>query len=393
LQDLIFNTHDIILLATIYQSILFALLILIVKRDKHKSDIFLIGFLLTQAAIPLHLLINYGDGFRLIALEFSPNVFRLFEIAYWLEGPLLLWYTRTLVYQHYKWSRVDCLFLAPALIYFVFMLIDFYSLNPLSKYEFMRDYRTEDASVWWHLSGLVRESLRVVFSIMCLIDIRHCRQQIRNHYSNVDKIDLGWLNFLVIAFLVVRIWAVFVSFALILSTHLNVNIDFSSMGLIGNYTTFILVSGLIFFSLMRSSLFEGIESPKEVELQKVENELSEIDPILTSKIEDHMDNRKPFLANILTLDQLAKQLEMSPRTLSNTINRHFKQNFFEFINQYRVEEAKAILTDPEQKNKTMIDVMADCGFNSKATFNTFFKKLVGSTPSQYRAEQFAKDAA
>ena len=393
MQDLIFNTHDIILLATIYQSILFALLILIVKRDKRKSDIFLIGFLLTQAAIPLHLLINYGDGFRLIALEFSPNVFRLFEIAYWLEGPLLLWYTRTLVYQHYKWSRVDWLFLAPALLYLAFMVVDFYSLSPISKYEFMRDYRTEDASVWWHLTGFVRESLRVVFSIMCLIEIRHCRQQIRNHYSNVDKIDLGWLNFLVIAFLVVRIWAVFVSFALILSAHLNVNIDFSSMGLIGNYTTFILVSGLIFFSLMRSSLFEGIESPEEVELQKIEHEQSEIDPALTTKIEDYMNDSKPFLANILTLDQLAKQMEIPPRTLSTTINRHFKQNFFEFVNRYRVEEAKAILTDPQHKNKTMIDVMADCGFNSKATFNTFFKKLVGSTPSQYRAEKFAKDVA
>jgi AraC-like DNA-binding protein len=391
LQDLIFNTHDIILLATIYQSILFALLILIVKRDKHKSDIFLIGFLITQAAIPLHLLINYGDGFRLIALEFSPNIFRLFEIAYWLEGPLMLWYTRTLVYRHYKWSSIDWLFLAPALIYFIFMVVNFYSLDPLVKYVTMRDYQTEESSIWRHLSGFTRESLRVVFSIMCLIDIRHCRQQIRNRYSNVDKIDLGWLNFLVVAFLVVRIWAIFVSFALILSAHLNVNIDFSSMGLIGNYTTFTLVSGLIFFSLMRSSLFEGIESAEEVELQKVEHEQSEIDPAVTRKIEDYMKSSKPFLANILTLDQLAKQLDMPSRALSNTINRHFKQNFFEFINQYRVEEAKVILTDPSQKNKTMIDVMADCGFNSKATFNTFFKKLVGLTPSQYRADQFAKD--
>jgi len=101
-----------------------------------------------------------------------------------------------------------------------------------------------------------------------------------------------------------------------------------------------------------------------------------------------MFEEKPFLANILTLEQLAKQLEMTPRTLSNTINRHFKQNFFEFINHYRVEEAKLLLANPEHKNTTMIEVMADCGFNSKATFNTFFKKLVGSTPSQYRAEQF-----
>jgi len=100
-----------------------------------------------------------------------------------------------------------------------------------------------------------------------------------------------------------------------------------------------------------------------------------------------MRTEKPFLAHILTLERLAKQLSMPQRTLSNAINRHFNQNFFEFVNHYRVEEAKTLLADPEHKSKTMIDVMADCGFNSKATFNTFFKKIVGSTPSQYRAEQ------
>ena len=89
MQDLIFNTHDIILLVTIYQSILFALLVWTIKHERHQSDYFLIGFLLTQAAIPLHLLVNFGDGFRLVALDFFPDSYRIFEIAYWLEGLLL----------------------------------------------------------------------------------------------------------------------------------------------------------------------------------------------------------------------------------------------------------------------------------------------------------------
>jgi len=357
-----------------------------VKKERHKSDYFLIGFLLTQAAIPLHLLINYGDGFRLIALSASPNLYRIFETAYWLEAPLLLWYTRSLVYKNYKWSRVDLLFMLPVVIYLILTTINFYSLDNTTKYLALRDYQPVEAPVFRHLTGLVRESLRVVFGVMCLIDIRHCRQQIRNRYSNVDQIDLGWLNFLVIAFLVVRVWAVFVSIALISTAHLHINIDFELMGLIGNYVTFILVSGLIFFSLMSSSLFEGIEPHDEAEHDK-EQEKSEVNPELVAKLESYMLDKKPFLANILTLEQLARQLEMPPRVLSNTINRHFNQNFFEFVNHYRVDEAKLLLADPEYQHKTMIEVMAECGFNSKATFNTFFKKLVGATPSQYRAEQ------
>jgi len=327
---------------------------------------------------------------RLLALEASPNLYHIFEIAYWIEGPLLLWYTRALVYREHKWSKIDYLFLMPVVIFLVYMTFNFFLLDKGYKTELLlNNIVVEQSLLNQFLSGFTREALRVIFGVMCLIDIRHCRRQIRNRYSNVDQIDLGWLNFLVIAFLIIRIWAVFVSVALISSSHFGFNINFSIMGLIGNYTTFILVSGLIFFSLLSSSLFEGVESQEELVKLEEERAKTQIDLELAARIENHMKEKKPFLANILTLEQLAKQLEIPSRTLSHTINHHFKHNFFEFINHYRVEEAKAMLSDPQHRSKTMIEVMAESGFNSKATFNTFFKKLVGSTPSQYRNAQFS----
>lgn len=381
MEKIIFNTHDIILLATIYQCILFALLIFFVHQERHQNDYFLIGFLLTQAAIPLHVLVNYGAEFRFIALSASPDLFRIFEIAYWLEGPLLLWYTRSLVYKNFRLKKIDLLYIAPATIYFVSMIFGFYILSEPEKVLLLENHKTEDGSLTRHISGFVRESLRVFFSALCLSDIYRSRLQIRDRYSSLEKIDFGWLNLLVIGFTTIRVWAVFVSVAIILSVHASIPIDFSFMGLTGNYTTFALVSALIFFSLTRTSLFEGVDQSPEAQ-----SEINiEVDPKLVQKLEQHMLNAKPYLANILTLEQLANQLEMSPRVLSNTINRNYKHNFFEFINRYRVEEAKQHLENSEYAHKTMIDIMADCGFNSKATFNTFFKKLVGSTPSQYRS--------
>ena len=384
MKELIFNTHDIVLLVTIYQSILFALLIFVVKHDRHPSDYFLIGFLLTQAAIPLHILINYGEQFRFIALEFSPDTYRLFEVAYWLEGPLLLWYTRSLVYKNFRFTKIDLAFITPTIIYLGYMIVTFYSMDTTAKHDLLVNYQTEQASFARHSEGFIRESLRVMFSILCLIDIRHCQQQIRARYSNIEQIDIGWLKYLVIGFLIIRIWAMLVSMAIILNVHAGISIDFGLLGLIGNYTTFLLVSGLIFFSLSRSSLFEGLDDSNVSA-----NEALKIDSEVVDKIERHMEKEQPYLANILTLEQLATQLEMSPRNLSTVINRHFEQNFFEFVNRYRVEEAKRQLSDAELKSKTMIEVMGDCGFNSKATFNTIFKKLVGATPSQYRAKQLA----
>ena len=77
-------------------------------------------------------------------------------------------------------------------------------------------------------------------------------------------------------------------------------------------------------------------------------------------------------------------------TLSRILNQHFGKNFFEFINGYRVEEAKRLLRDPDQQTASMLDILAAAGFTSKSTFNSIFKKHLGQTPSQYRQEHSVK---
>jgi len=66
------------------------------------------------------------------------------------------------------------------------------------------------------------------------------------------------------------------------------------------------------------------------------------------------------------------------------INRHFGINYYEFINRYRIEEAKRMLTSAEHKSTTITDIYLQVGFNSKSVFYTFFKKIEGITPTQYR---------
>jgi AraC-like DNA-binding protein len=77
------------------------------------------------------------------------------------------------------------------------------------------------------------------------------------------------------------------------------------------------------------------------------------------------------------------------RQVSNIINRHFKKNFYEYVNYYRVEQAKALLLQADQQ-ASMLDVMADAGFNSKSAFNRYFKKFVNMTPTEFRDSRLAK---
>jgi AraC-like DNA-binding protein/cbb3-type cytochrome oxidase subunit 3 len=109
-------------------------------------------------------------------------------------------------------------------------------------------------------------------------------------------------------------------------------------------------------------------------------------------IREYMLEHKPHLDSKLSLGQLADALQMSSHHLSHVINAEFEQNFFDFINHHRIEEAKRMLEEAEQ-DRTITEVMFDAGFNSKSVFNTCFKRRTGLTPSQYRSRCTLPDTA
>lgn len=387
MSDPIFNFHDTLLLATSFQSLMFVVLILFVKHERHVSDFFLVGFFLAQAVIPIHILINFGEMVRTIALESSPNWFHALEIALWLEGPLLLWYTRSVLYKDFTLSLSDVFFLVPAILYTMYLIPAFYLQDFSTKVLLIEQYRQTETPSSFRTIDSGREFLRVLFGIFCVIIIRRARAQIRDRYSNIERIDFAWLSYLVIAFTIARGWIVLVLLITNFAPNLGAPI-YNYMGLAGNYLTFALITTLMFYSLQRSSLFDE-HITEENDKQTKEEEL-QVDPELTKRIENFMASKKPYLMHSLNLEQLSTQLEMHPRALSVTIKRHFKTNFYEFVNSYRISEAKALLANPEMKKKTMIEISGECGFNSKATYNTFFKKLVGLTPTQYRSQKLAQ---
>ena len=100
-----------------------------------------------------------------------------------------------------------------------------------------------------------------------------------------------------------------------------------------------------------------------------------------------MQNDKPYLEPDLSLDQLASQLSLRPRVLSQALNDILQQNFFDFINRYRIEEASRLLTNPADKKITILEVLYQAGFNSKSSFNTLFKRYTGLTPTEFRQKQ------
>ncbi|NNK88327.1 MAG: AraC family transcriptional regulator [Flavobacteriaceae bacterium] len=77
------------------------------------------------------------------------------------------------------------------------------------------------------------------------------------------------------------------------------------------------------------------------------------------------------------------QLKVSPHTLSQLLNNHLHKSFSEYINEFRLNEAKKRLLDPAYEEYTILAIAFESGFKSKSSFQRLFKKYTGYTPSSF----------
>jgi len=100
-----------------------------------------------------------------------------------------------------------------------------------------------------------------------------------------------------------------------------------------------------------------------------------------------MSSQKPYLNPDLSLFKLAESLQLTPHVLSYILNEGIGQNFYTFVNTFRINEAKQLITDPKMTYLNLLGIAFEVGFNSKTSFNTAFKKITGMTPSEFKSSK------
>ncbi len=105
---------------------------------------------------------------------------------------------------------------------------------------------------------------------------------------------------------------------------------------------------------------------------------------IMKKIKDYFDNEKPYRNSDLRLTDVADRLETSVHQISQAMNDYEGISFSDFVNKYRFEEAKSMLSSPQHMKSRIIDIAYDCGFNNKTSFSNVFKRYEGMNPSEYR---------
>ena len=387
----VFNFHDVILLMTATLCCLFALLLIVTNPPKNTSNYFLAAFLIAHAFIPLHELILWGAEFKLHVRENVPGIYFIGGFAYYLDAVLLYFYVKSLVFRDFHLRPKDCLHLIPLGLFALFMILGFYRYPAAQRLEWINTEYFVYSSGYISIEFLCK-TLRVTYCAAALMLIFKYKDILKTTHSNIDKVDILWLKILVVGFMVITLMHELLAFAKVIGYLAGYDFQHPDpkgnvieyIGLSGNYALFFLVCTLVFTSMRYFSNFEAVKQKETKEPPKKSTQEKLLNPEYAEKIDSIMRSQKTYLNPELTLDMLAETLSIAAKDLSMIINRHFNLNFYEFVNGYRIEEAKKRLIDPANKDKTITDIYLEVGFNSKSVFNTFFKKLVGKTPSEYR---------
>ena len=363
---------------------LYLTLLVLVKKNKGWPEYILAAYLATLA-------ITFSATFFALAYELPDLMAFQLNISL-LLAPLFFIYIRSLTQTREQRPYILLLHLGPYLITWVYWL---YLFTVHTEYElYVLFSETPDAELpLLFVLALLLDTLAIpVYAGWSLWVLRKHKRTISNAFSYTEGIDLKWAKVLVYSAGVLWLGiAVPESFR----TDLAWDVDERSLQ-IGYAVATLFIFYLGYFGLKQGHIItwqpnaasslarpQPDDEPEPVTKYLKSGLKEEEAQVHTETLIHYVTTEKPYVQSRLSLQDLAQALDMPVRHLSQVINEHLDQTFYDFVNRYRVEEFKKRIVDPRYKNYTVLSIALDCGFNSKSSFNRIFKKVEGCTPTEY----------
>jgi AraC-like DNA-binding protein len=355
------------------QAIFLAFLLTTGKKER-LVDYFLMVWM---AFLGLHLLGVYlaASGFY----KQHPQWFGIDASFLLLEGPFLYLYVTlsTSVIKSLRWAHL--LHTIPYCFFTSYLMWYVHGYTGPDLYNHISTLMQDESNAFVTLFGFFNHFHLIVYLTLSILALRSYSMRLRDEFSYTEEINLNWLRAVVLGLSIVSL---FIIIGLLFNDVLHVvNHDFKA------YMIYAAFSFLPFFLSFIAIQQKIIYAPHTVAVAKYErSSLSGHDSkALAEQVSKLMSDEKPYLNGKLTIRDLADQMNLSAKQLSQVINENFRQNFFNYVNRYRVEEAKRKMHDKQFDHLKILMVGLDCGFNTKSSFNSTFKKITGQTPSEYKA--------
>ncbi len=298
-----------------------------------------------------------------------------------LQMPVFVGFFVTSLYSNVRLKWRDCVHLVPFLVMLLLTLpggqLPWVTDETVASPDSRTLYMTQVELVFGLIVSHVQYYTYIVAAIVILLRFRSRFQQM---FADSRSEIFRWLSQLLIVSIYAHTLTLvrsFVSFGTMTSL-------FQGLQLSGALIVLSVVTWVTLKALLHPEIFRGIDGTSSIPLKREAKPTSDTRSLSAEKkrLVTHMDGTRPYLDPELNLKTLADQMAFTPRELSELINLEFGVHFFDFVNGYRVDAAKVMLTD--QPERTVLDVLYAVGFNSKSSFNTAFKKRTHMTPSAFR---------
>lgn len=298
-------------------------------------------------------------------------------------APLIYYYIRSVVFPTFSKSDIQLWHFVPVLTYLLLKAVIFFYDSSQSGFSEVQNGYLVINFEWKYLDPimfLLRTCQMLLYLAFSFQLLHAFREKIKHYFANTYKLELNWLqNFLIVySFLYlfnctqVVIGEVIVDLSWIQQWwyYLLSGITIIYVGALGYFTK---------LSELKSVDFSSFKPTKQP-IRNTSNDLLEKRKTL---LKEYMKDQKPYLDTDLSLISLSQRIGISREELSDTINQGFDSRFNDFVNGYRIEETKRLITDGKHKSFSLLGLAFEAGFNSKATFNRAFKKSENQSPSEY----------
>ena len=368
-MDNLFNKIiEILVYGAVIQGFFFALIVYKSKKwDKKSNKILAILLIILSVSIAHSVLIDNNIG----------NPFKIKQPFILLIGPFLFFYIREILNPR-VYTLADIYHFVPFLL-FALIILPLAILNVFKTPFIISNIETLSTGIW------VFTIIQYAFYWWKIVRrINLSQASLQREFSNLEGKTLLWMkNFLHI--FGVCLLVLTLTIPVVIHTH-----NYQLVDIIIDFSLVVTIYVLVYEGLFQENIFSNkitvtsIELEQIVEVEKDKSDrLNQNNSELMQKLQTFIVEKKPYLEEGLTLTGLAQQLNMTRNQLSSLINSNTGENFYSFINKYRVEEVIKIFSDPQKKNYTILAMAYEAGFPSKSSFHNIFKKITGLTPTEY----------
>jgi AraC-like DNA-binding protein len=358
-----------------FQAFLFAIYLIFKKEGKKLSNYFIAIFIMLLA---YNVLDYFAD---LILQPFSENLTTFLQLLIYLAAPALYLHITTSLFSSYKITKRDLLHILPFLLLTSIVIW----LIVIEKRQGNVPEQTErNVGIFFYTVLYVQTFTYLYFSYR---QLKKHKSIYFENYSNSNTKRYSYISSLIGIVAIMY----FLSLVNIFTRWFFHFESFSFISYVVITAVLMLFCWLILIGLRSPELFinEKEAQPSVRKLVKLSESISFVNS--ESELEDEikrvnkfMKEEEPFLDASLTLHTLANETGIPARELSILINHHLNKHFFDFVNEFRIEKAMELLTSPDRRGYTVLEILYEVGFNSKSSFNTAFKKYTGLTPTEYR---------